>query len=278
MWPEAEHEPRSTSVEAFPILRSGPGRGVRCGARKPIWESVRERVRELWRHSEIGSFSRFAQACEVNLERLEEILENEEIDEETAERLARTFNVEYEWVRLGKGPFQKQRADAECRVEFDREAAADSVSDHFRQCNPATHYEFIHVRKANATVGPRGETFLEETFACERYAFSADWIRSIGAIPDRVVLLDVEGDSMTPVLRKGDTVLIDLNRTRFKEGGLFALEIGEALLVKQLQIITGRMGPQIRVISVNPWYQTWECGPEDIRILGEVLWIGRTLP
>jgi phage repressor protein C with HTH and peptisase S24 domain len=277
MRPDAELGPGSTQVDAPPIPRPGPFREERRGDRKSTRESVRERVHEMWRYSGIGSFSRFAQACGVPMERLEEILETDEIDDETAEKISRPFNVEYEWVRHGRGLFQRRGEDTEGLVPFDTPAVADDVSEQAGQSKPAIHHEFVHVRKANAGNSARGGMFLEESPADERYAFRADWLQSIGAVPSRVVLLEVEGDSMSPVLQEGDTVLIDLDRTRFKEGRLFAVGVGDALFVKRLQIITGPKGPRIRVISVNPECHTWECRPEDIRIVGEVVWFGRTL-
>ncbi|MDQ7784956.1 MAG: S24 family peptidase, partial [Desulfomonilaceae bacterium] len=247
------------------------------GDRKLPWESARVRVHELWMYSEIGSFSRFSHTCGVPVDRLDEILETDEIDDDTAGKIAAALNVEYEWVRYGTGPFRKRRTELEDRPGCDTTAGLDRDCEWSGQSRPAIRHEFVHVGKTDPKISSQGEVFPEEDPANERYAFRVDWLRSIGAIPGNVVLLEVEGDSMSPVLQEGDTVLIDLNRTRFKEGGLFAVGVGDSLLVKRLQIVTGDQGPQIRVISVNPEYHTWECGPEDIKILGEVIWFGRTV-
>ncbi|MFH1113913.1 MAG: S24 family peptidase [Pseudomonadota bacterium] len=261
---------------APPPIRQPPAlrRIGRCD-RKTGWESVGERVRELWRHSGTGSFSEFAHACGLTLERLEEILEIGRIDDDTARTVALAFDVEYEWLRQGMGPFRKGRAEAEVPAGFDAAAPVDSISGRAGQSGPVPDGEFINIRKAGSCAA--GEVIFEESPANERYAFRLDWLRSIGAIPGRLVLLEIEGDSMSPVLVEGDTVLIDLNRTLFKEGRLFAVAIGETLFVKRLQIIASPNGPRIRVISVNPEYHSWECGPDDISILGEVVWFGRTL-
>lgn len=246
--------------------------------RKTANESPRERIHELWRNSEIGALSRFADACGVTTDQLEMIFEHDEINDTVAAQIAANTNVEYTWIRHGTGPYQKRGAEAGGLVGFESPEAPRIVGQIAAASFPGTTgAEFVAVPKACSRISAGGGIFPKEELIEERYAFRSDWLRALGAEPGRVVLLEVEGDSMSPVLEEGDTVLIDLDRTRFREGKLFAVAIGEGLFVKRLQMTTGKRGPQVRVISVNMEYHTFECSTEDITILGEVVWFGRTL-
>jgi phage repressor protein C with HTH and peptisase S24 domain len=272
-----DHPPGGAWKAGGPIGQPNPFR-PQARSRKTIQKSPRERIHEVWRNSGIGTFTGFAELCGVTSDQLETIFEHNEINDTVAARIAANTDVEYDWIRHGTGPYRKRGAEASGLVGFDSPVAPLIVGTVAGASFPgASGTEFVTVPKACSRLSAGGGIFPEEELIEERYAFRLDWLRAIGAKPGRVVLLEVEGDSMSPVLEEGDTVLIDLDRTRFREGKLFAVAIGDGLFVKRLQMTIGTKGPQVRVISVNIEYHTFECSTEDITILGEVVWFGRTL-
>lgn len=109
------------------------------------------------------------------------------------------------------------------------------------------------------------------------YAFRGDWIGKKGN-PKRMVLMDVIGESMQPEIKHGDMVLIDQGKTDVLGYGFFAVGIDDAVYVKQLRPKPGKL----ILHSLNPDYDDIEVDmaaehPEDVRIIGRVLWVGREL-
>lgn len=96
---------------------------------------------------------------------------------------------------------------------------------------------------------------------------------SMPRLPGQAAAVTMPDDSMEPNIREGDALLADLDVSRMHEGGIFAVSLGEDLLVRRAGRDTaGRW----RLVSDNP---AWEpmILPAFAVIQGEVLWAGRNL-
>lgn len=100
--------------------------------------------------------------------------------------------------------------------------------------------------------------------------FSTRWLRSQGLDPARLSAIAVAGDSMDPVLRDGDDILVDTT-PRPLHDGIHVVRVGEALLVKRVQ--TGARG-RVVLESANPAYRPIELGLDEIEVIGRVVWKG----
>jgi phage repressor protein C with HTH and peptisase S24 domain len=81
------------------------------------------------------------------------------------------------------------------------------------------------------------------------------------------------GDSMDPLLRDGDEILVDRAPRAFREG-VHVVRLGDALHVKLLQAVPpGRL----RLISKNPAYEPVEVAMADVDVVGRVVWKGGRL-
>jgi phage repressor protein C with HTH and peptisase S24 domain len=81
------------------------------------------------------------------------------------------------------------------------------------------------------------------------------------------------GDSMDPLLRDGDEILVDRTPRAFREG-VHVVRLGEALHVKLLQAVPpGRL----RLISKNTAYEPVEVAMADVDVVGRVVWKGGRL-
>jgi phage repressor protein C with HTH and peptisase S24 domain len=89
------------------------------------------------------------------------------------------------------------------------------------------------------------------------------------------MLLEASGDSMAPTVNAGDLALIDLRRYRFQADGLYALREDDSLLIKRLQ--RRRLGGRLMILSDNPAYRAIELPARAIKIVGQVIWIGKAL-
>lgn len=117
-----------------------------------------------------------------------------------------------------------------------------------------------------ASAGP-GALALEE-LPIGAFRFSARWLRQQGLDPAQLSAIRVEGDSMEATLRDGDEILVDRTPRPLRDG-IHVVRTGDALLVKRLD--TGRPGV-IALVSDNAAYQTLELPPEEVQVIGRVVW------
>jgi phage repressor protein C with HTH and peptisase S24 domain len=101
---------------------------------------------------------------------------------------------------------------------------------------------------------------------------SRDWISKTITVSaaGALRLYPVRGDSMSPSLLNGDTILIDTGISSLVDDGIYALRIEDSLFVKRLQRFPGH---KLRVISDNPRYEPFELTDGDqFEILGKVVY------
>ena len=108
------------------------------------------------------------------------------------------------------------------------------------------------------------------------FAFDERWLKSLTATPpDKLSIVRVEGDSMSPTLNAGEDILVDLGDCgdRLRDG-IYVLRIDDALVVKRLAL--NPVGGRVTVQSDNPAYPDWpDCGIDEINCIGRVIWAGR---
>jgi hypothetical protein len=125
-----------------------------------------------------------------------------------------------------------------------------------------------------ASAGPGGLVDAEER--APRLAFDARLLRELapgGA--DELSMIRVAGDSMESTLVDGDDILVDRGdaAARLREG-IYVLRIDDALIVKRIE----RTGACFVVRSDNPTYrERWNYDPDQVRVIGRVIWAGRRL-
>jgi len=100
------------------------------------------------------------------------------------------------------------------------------------------------------------------------FRFGARWLREQGLDPAQLSAIRVEGDSMEATLCDGDEILVDRTPRPWRDG-IHVVRAGDALLVKRLD--TGRPGV-IALVSDNPVYRTIELAPEEVEVIGRVVW------
>lgn len=122
-----------------------------------------------------------------------------------------------------------------------------------------------------ASAGPGAVGAEEMPF--DAFRFSRRWLREQGLDPAMLSSIRVMGDSMDPLLRDGDEILVDRTPRPFREG-VHVVRLGEALHVKLLQAVPpGRL----RLISSNPAYEPVEVAMTDVDVVGRVVWKGGRL-
>lgn len=117
-----------------------------------------------------------------------------------------------------------------------------------------------------ASAGP-GALALEEQ-PIGAFRFSSRWLREQGLPPGMLSAIRVEGDSMEATLRDGDEILVDRTPRPLRDG-IHVVRTGDALLVKRLDL--GRPGV-IALVSDNPAYGRIELSPDEVEVIGRVVW------
>lgn len=117
-----------------------------------------------------------------------------------------------------------------------------------------------------ASAGPGALGAAEVPF--DTFRFSRRWLREQGLEPRMLAAIRVSGDSMEPLLRDGDEILVDRTPQPFREG-IHVLRMGEVLHVKRVQ--AGPPG-RVNLISANPAYEPVRVALDDIDVIGRVVW------
>lgn len=109
-----------------------------------------------------------------------------------------------------------------------------------------------------------------EEEASDTFRFSRRWLREQGLDGSKLSAITVEGDSMYPILRDGDEVLVDRADRPFRDG-IHVVRLGDALLVKRIASLGfGRYA----LISENKVYPPLDVAADEIEIIGRVVWKG----
>lgn len=134
-------------------------------------------------------------------------------------------------------------------------------------------YRFIPKVAAIAGAGATLETSDE---VLGFYAFRADWLGTEHVSEKHSVLMDVRGDSMEPLLKNGDTLLVDQSDTEVMDGRIYVVTLGDELRVKRIQ--KSMRGYVLR--SENPRYADITVEGADLaefKVHGRVRWCAKML-
>jgi phage repressor protein C with HTH and peptisase S24 domain len=95
------------------------------------------------------------------------------------------------------------------------------------------------------------------------------------AQPYDLRLMQVRGDSMAPLFRHGDHLLIDTRDRNPVQPGPFALRIGGGYVLKNLERLSS--SGRLRLFSTDPQYTPEQADLEDVTIIGRPVWYARRL-
>jgi phage repressor protein C with HTH and peptisase S24 domain len=178
-------------------------------------------------------------------------------------------NSSYLQQYIVKGSPRKLEEDDRRRLaEFFGVAEAELGARHEKSLKDRGDWVEVPRISLEASAGP-GATAAEE-IPFDAFRFSRRWLRENGLEPAQLSAIRVMGDSMDPLLRDGDEILVDRTPRPFREG-VHVIRLGEALHVKLLQAVPpGRL----RLISKNAAYEPVEVPMSDVDVVGRVVWKG----
>ena len=109
-------------------------------------------------------------------------------------------------------------------------------------------------------------------------AFKKEWVHNnLRAEASNLALITADGDSMEPVIKNGDLLLIDLSQKHVKKDSIYILRWEDSLIAKRLQWM---YDGSLLIRSDNMAYKDQvvrEEGLESLQVLGRVIWFGRRM-
>lgn len=231
------------------------------GVRGPNPEAERRsrRLHDAIQHSGKGR-RQVAKEAGIHFKTLENYLSGTDIQTETVAALAAATGVDTAWLAFGFGlmiPGQKKS------IQTGGGLAAYGETDLVR----------LPLFEAKAAAGDGVETFSER--AAGHLAFSRGWLeRWIGRREENLALMEAVGESMSPTINDGDTMMIDLSIKEARSDSIYIIATLSGLIVKRIQI--GHTGGY-HIISDNPQFKTETIKASDrheMRVVAEVVWHG----
>lgn len=110
------------------------------------------------------------------------------------------------------------------------------------------------------------------------FHFDRSWIaRTLHTTPETLTLYSMQGDHMHPTLQPGDTLLIDRSSCIASPPGLFLVAENSNHTVRRIEILPHQFPHTLRLIADNPSYSSYSRREEEVRVLGRVVWVSRTI-
>ncbi len=131
-----------------------------------------------------------------------------------------------------------------------------------------TNRDWVEVQRlsVDASAGPGAAPGAERGF--DAFRFSRKWLREHGLDPANLSAIRVVGDSMVPLLREGDDLLVDCRPGGFRDG-VYVVRFDGNLLVKR---VASQGKGQFSLLSQNLAYPPISVSADEIDIIGRVVW------
>jgi len=195
-----------------------------------------------------GSQNELASILRINRSAITQARNKDSIPAKWLLKLYRQYGLNPDWLETGEGrTFLKQ---------------ADAVES-----------EFKNIPKVKARLCAGGGSFEVGSEIEGYYAFRKEWLGSKGS-SDKMVLMDIFGNSMQPELRDGDTVLVDESQKNILSGAMYAVGVEDTIMVKRVEKHPNRLALLSDNRDYSPIYLQFE-ELNSIRIIGKVIWVCR---
>lgn len=186
------------------------------------------------------------------------------------EKISAMFGISIDWLMHGE--FSKMKL----KQSVERLPTQQPIVDNLAPLSGVSvDVDMMFIPLVEARLSAGNGTFTPCEGEQRKYAFSSDFLRRKGT-PSDMVLMRVSGDSMEPEIKHGDVVLLDQGKTTILPGRMYAVGIEEAIYIKQIDTIPGKL----ILKSVNPAYPPIEVDIKgelamQSQVIGQVLWVGR---
>jgi len=139
--------------------------------------------------------------------------------------------------------------------------------------------ELVYVRQVDIRYAMGSGSAIDEYPETSLVPFNLGFLQSVTrAGTNSLFLASGHGNSMEPTLLKDDLILIDTTEKKLGLGDLvWALEYAGSGYIKRLRPVKRDGKTRILILSDNKDVPSEEADPEDITIIGKVVWVGRRM-
>lgn len=193
----------------------------------------------------IRSQSELANELGINRSGITHARNNNKIPDKWIVKLYRKFGFNPHWIETGVG-----------NVFMHTESDSD--------------VEFKYIPKVAARLSAGTGSFDCEEDVTDYLSFQTRWLSGKGSVND-MVAMEVFGQSMEPVIKEGDTVLIDQSQKNILAGAIYAVGVEDTILIKRLE----KHPNKLVLCSDNRDYAPIYLERDEtdkVRIVGKVIW------
>jgi len=191
-----------------------------------------------------------------------------------SELIGRNPSYLQQFIRKGS-PRKLEEQDRRKLAEFfgvdEGELGAPEDISYVKTANrSAKRGEWVDVPRLDvgASAGPGALPQAEGAF--DAFRFSRRWLSEQGLDGAQLSAITVEGDSMEPLLRDGDEILVDRAPRPFRDG-IHVVRLGDSLMVKR---VASAGAGRLALLSQNLAYPPVEVSADEVKIIGRVVWKG----
>lgn len=189
-------------------------------------------------------------------------------------RLADKLDVSPRWLLLGESSVERSTSPSaavqdEIRQSLRRVDQAKSISE-----DVAEKFDLVEVHQIDLAFG-LGGTFSDSPVETQSLHFPRTWLESITKTPPAMLTFARgRGDSMLPTMMDGDIVLIDRSQRSVREqDAIWAFTVGDIAMIKRLRV----RSETVQILSDNDRVPPDEAHPEEVNVVGRVVFIGRRI-
>jgi phage repressor protein C with HTH and peptisase S24 domain len=206
-----------------------------------------ERLKNLCNRA--GNASALAKKAGISNSGLSRYLNGGDPSRKVLVSLAQATGVSLQWLATGEGPMEKSQ-------EGSRPSSLTLLP--WLGEEESAQKEVVATRKTTLT----------------SQAFCRHWLGSNGLDSKALAAMQIRGDSMSPTIRDGDIVLIDINARDIQDDKVYVIQDAGNTLVRRLQL---EPGGKVRTLCDNPSHREFEIDREQLEIVGRLVWRGALL-
>jgi phage repressor protein C with HTH and peptisase S24 domain len=193
----------------------------------------------------ISSQAELAKELGINRSGITHARNKNSIPEKWIVKLYRSFKFNPEWIETGVGPT-------------------------FLNTESSNDVAYKQIPKVVARLSAGTGSFECGDEVSEYLSFQSSWLSRKGSAAS-MVAMEVFGNSMEPVLREGDTVLIDQSQKDIMAGAIYAVGVEDTILVKRLEKHPDKLVLNSDNTDFDPIFLEEDLLSK-VSILGRVIW------
>ncbi len=202
-------------------------------------------IKRIFDATGINSQSELARKLEINRSGITHARNNNKIPDKWIIKLYRKFGLNPQWVDSG-------------------------IGNVFLSTRSQNDVEFKYIPKVAARLSAGTGSFESDDNITDYLSFQTKWLAGKGAA-NHMVAMEVFGQSMEPVIKEGDTVLIDQSQNSIIAGTIYAVGVEDTILIKRVE----KHPDKLVLSSDNKDYEPIYLKREEtgkVSIIGKIIW------